>query len=327
MHILIIGAAGMVGCKLAQSILATGTLGSHPVGQMDCVDIIPPSLAAANGVEVHNQTLDLSDANSCKEIIAREPDLIVHLAAIVSGESERDFDKGYRINLDGTRYLLEAIRALHDAVGYAPKFLFSSSIAVYGTPFPEAIGDEFLLAPLGSYGTQKAMSELLINDYTRKGFIDGLSMRLPTVCVRPGKANLAASSFFSNIIREPLAGKEVVLPVSDKTRHWHISPRRVVGFFHDAVDLDLNRVGPRRALNMPGLSVTVAEQIEALVKVAGQDITKLIKEKPDQAVRALVETWPENFYAKRASDLGFKADASFDEIIAVHIEDELGGKI
>lgn len=323
MHVLIIGAAGMVGQKLTSSILAQGALGGHKVTTLDLVDVITPTVPASSSIEIHAQQLDLSDEEATTNLVQKLPDVIIHLAAIVSGEAEKDLDKGYRINLDGTRYLFEAIRSLHNSNGYCPKVLFSSSIAVYGTPFPPSIGDEFLTSPLSSYGTQKAMSELLLNDYSRRGIFDGLSMRLPTVCVRPGKPNAAASSFFSNIIREPLAGKSANLPVSRDVRHWHISPRRVVEFFHHACDLDLTKVGPRRALNMPGLSVTVQEQLDALVRAAGSEIMKLITEEPDPVITSIVSTWPETFDAKRALDLGFVADESFDDIIRVHIEDEL----
>ena len=214
--------------------------------------------------------------------------MIFHLAAIVSGEAEQDFDKGYRINLDGTRNLLEAIRH----AGHKPRVVFSSSVAVFGAPYPEAIGDEFLSAPLTSYGTQKAIGDLLVSDYSRKGFLDGLSIRLPTICVRPGKPNKAASGFFSNIMREPLAGQEAVLPVSDSVMHWHASPRAAVGFMLHAATIDTARVGARRALNMPGLAVTVAEQIEALGKVAGGKVVARIRREIDPFIDKIVSGWP-----------------------------------
>jgi nucleoside-diphosphate-sugar epimerase len=241
----------------------------------------------------------------------------------VSGEAEQDFDKGYRINMDGTRRLLEAIRA----AGHKPRLVFASSIAVFGAPFPDAIGDEFFNTPLTSYGTQKAICELLISDYSRKGFVDGLSIRLPTICVRPGKPNKAASGFFSNIMREPLAGEEAVLPVSESVMHWHASPRAAVGFLLHAAALDLAKVGPRRALTMPGLAVTVGEQIAALRKVAGDKVVARIRRQPDPFIEAIVAGWPRNFTPKRALALGFMADTSFEDIVRHHIEDELGGKI
>jgi len=250
--------------------------------------------------------------------------VIFHLAAIVSGEAEADFDKGYRINLDGTRYLFDAVRLIGE--GYKPRLVFTSSIAVFGAPYPEAIGDEFFLTPLTSYGTQKAIGELLLSDYTRRGFFDGVGIRLPTICVRPGRPNKAASGFFSNIIREPLNGQEAVLPVSDDVRHWHASPRSAVGFLIHAATMDTERLGARRNLSMPGLSVTVAEQIEALRRVAGEGPVSRIRREPDPAIIRMVAGWPRNFDTKRAESLGFKAESSFDEIIRIHIEDELGGK-
>ncbi len=268
-------------------------------------------------------TGDLPAAGEAQRLMADKPDVVFHLAAVVSGEAEQDFDKGYRINMDGGRSLLEAIRA----AGHKPRLVFASSVAVFGAPFPEAIGDEFFNTPLTSYGTQKAICELLVSDYSRKGFVEGISIRLPTICVRPGKPNKAASGFFSNIMREPLAGQEAVLPVSDSVRHWHASPRAAVGFMLHAATIDLAKVGPRRALSMPGVSVTVAEQIAALKKVAGDKVVARIRREPDPFIEKIVAGWPRNFAAKRAQELGFKADDSFEQIVRIHVEDELGGRI
>ena len=229
------------------------------------------------------------------------------------------------MNVDGSYRLFEAIRAIGD--GYRPRVVFTSSIAVFGAPFPEAIGDEFFTTPLTSYGTQKAIGELLLSDYTRKGIFDGVGIRLPTICVRPGKPNKAASGFFSNIIREPLAGHEAVLPVSEDVRHWHASPRSAVGFLLHAATMDTAAIGPRRALTMPGLSCTVGEQIEALRRVAGDKVVARIRREPDETIMKIVAGWPRNFAPTRAPALGFKAETSFDEIIKVHLEDELDGKI
>ena len=197
---------------------------------------------------------------------------------------------------------------------------------MFGAPFPDKIGDEFFSTPLTSYGTQKAIGELLLADYTRKGFVDGVGIRLPTICVRPGKPNKAASGFFSNIIREPLAGHEAVLPVSEDVRHWHASPRSAVGFLLHAATIDGDRIGPRRNLSMPGLSVTVGEQIAALRKVAGDKVVARIKREPDPAIVRIVDGWPRNFETRRAEGLGFKAETTFEEIIKVHLDDELGGQ-
>jgi nucleoside-diphosphate-sugar epimerase len=245
----------------------------------------------------------------------------------VSGEAEADFEKGYRINLDGTRFLLEAIRLEGLKSPYLPRLVFTSSIAVFGAPFPEAIGDEFFSTPLTSYGTQKAIGELLLNDYSRKGFVDGIGIRLPTITIRPGKPNLAASGFFSNILREPLSGNEAVLPVSRDVRHWFASPRAAVGFLLHAAELDTSRLGWRRSLSAPGLSATVGDEIEALRRVAGDKAVALIREEPDPTIIRIVEGWARNFDTRRALELGFVADRTFDDIIRIHIEDELGGRI
>jgi nucleoside-diphosphate-sugar epimerase len=323
MKVLITGGAGMVGRKLAERVAADSHIGGKAITSLTLHDVAAGAKPAGATFPVEIVTGDLTAPGEAEKLVASRPDLIFHLAAIVSGEAELDFDKGYRINLDGTRYLLEAVRK----AGNNLRLVFTSSIAVFGAPFPEAIGDEFFQTPLTSYGTQKAIGELLLADYTRKGFLDGIGIRLPTICVRPGQPNKAASGFFSNIIREPLAGREAVLPVSEEVRHWHASPRAAVGFLLHAATIDGAEVGPRRNLTMPGLSVTVGEQIAALKKVAGEKVTTRIRREPDPLIMKIVEGWPRNFDAKRARALGFKAESSFEEIIRIHIDDELGGKV
>ena len=317
----------MVGRKLTAALVKSGTVGGKQIDKLTLADVITPDAVDFSG-EVATTAADLSAPGVAETLIAGRPDLIFHLAAIVSGEAEADFDKGYRINMDGTRYLLEAIRqeGMHNAP-YVPRLVFTSSIAVFGAPFPEAIGDEFFSTPLTSYGTQKAICELLLNDYSRKGFVDGIGIRLPTITVRPGKPNLAASGFFSNILREPLSGKEAVLPVSRDVRHWFASPRAAIGFLLHAAEIDSSKLGWRRTVSAPGLSATVGEEIEALRRVAGDDVVALIREEPDPKIISIVDGWPRNFDARRATELGFKAESSMDEIIRAHIEDELGGKI
>ncbi|MEJ1161823.1 D-erythronate dehydrogenase [Prosthecomicrobium sp. N25] len=322
MHILIIGAAGMVGRKLTDRLLENGALGGERITAMTLTDVVVPDRPEAPFPIVTLQG-DLSAPGEAERLVAARPSVIFHLAAIVSGEAEADFEKGYRINLDGTRFLFDAVRRIGN--GYKPRLVFTSSIAVFGAPFPDAIGDEFFTTPLTSYGTQKAIGELLLSDYSRRGFFDGVGIRLPTICVRPGKPNKAASGFFSNIIREPLAGQEAVLPVDEDVRHWHASPRSAVGFLIHAATMDTAALGWRRNLSMPGLSVTVGEQIEALRRVAGDSVVARIRREPDATIRGIVAGWPRNFDASRAQSLGFKAEKTFDEIIRVHIEDELGG--
>ena len=320
-RVLIIGAAGMIGRKLTERLAADGAINGQPIDEITLHDIVDPKAPAGLPLKARTVASDLAAPGEAEKLLARRPDLIFHLAAIVSGEAEADFDKGYRVNLDGTRRLFEAIRKIQNE--YKPRVVFTSSIAVFGAPFPEAIGDEFLSAPLTSYGTQKAISELLLADYSRRGFFDGIGLRLPTICVRPGKPNLAASGFFSGIIREPLNGQEAILPVPETVRHWFASPRAAIGFLLHAARIDGAQLGPRRSLSMPGVCATVAEQIEALRRVAGDRVARLIRRQPDPAILRIVEGWPLNFAPQRALALGFRADTSFEEIIRIHIEDEL----
>lgn len=325
MHILIIGGGGMVGQKLAGR-LATAGLATGTVSKLTLFDISKAHLPRAS-FAVSAMTGDLTDQSRASALAAMRPDLVYHLAATVSGDAEANFEKGWDTNVRGTWQLLDALRYEHEASGgtYRPKLVFTSSIAVFGPPYPDRIGDEFLCAPQTSYGAQKAVAELLVADYSRKGMIDGLSLRLPTICVRPGKPNLAASSFFSGIIREPLNGHEAALPVDDTVRHWHASPRSAARFLTHAADLDFGLLGTRRSLNLPGVSCTVAEQIEALRKIAGEDVVRLIRPKPDRTIIGIVSGWPRDFDPQRALDLGFSADRDFEEIIRVYIEDDLGG--
>ena len=324
MRVLVIGAAGMVGRKLTERLAAGSALG-QPVSHLTLVDVVAPEKPAHFGGDVETRTADLSEPGQAVRLVEDAPDLIFHLAAIVSGEAETEFEKGYRVNLDGTRALFEAIRQRGE--GYKPRVVFTSSVAVFGAPFPDAIGDEFFTTPLTSYGTQKAIGELLLSDYSRKGFLDGIGIRLPTICVRPGKPNKAASGFFSNIIREPLVGQEAVLPVSEEVRHWYASPRAAVGFLLHAATMDTAPLGWRRNLSMPGLSATVGDEIAALRNVAGEKAVRLIRREPDPAIERIVSGWAQRFDARRAESLGFKAETSFEDIIRVHIEDELGGRV
>ena len=320
MHVLITGAGGMIGGKLAGRIAADGAVGGRAVTRMTLADIAQPA-APRSGFPVDCLAADISAPGVPDRLVAAAPDLVFHLAAVVSGEAEADFDKGYRVNLGGTRALLEAIRLK----GHRPRVVFASSIAVFGGPYPDLIGDDFPPAPLTSYGTQKAICELLLADYSRRSLLDGVGIRLPTICVRPGAPNKAASGFFSNILREPLAGQPAVLPVPDTVRHWFASPRAAVGFLLHAAALDTARLGQRRSLNMPGVTATVAEEIEALRAVAGDRAVALIRREPDETITRMVDGWPRAFDAARAASLGFTADRSFRDIVLAHVEDELGG--
>jgi nucleoside-diphosphate-sugar epimerase len=311
MHILILGAAGMLGRKLTAAI----TVGALEYDRLTLADVVAPS--AVTGAT--SLAVNLTDAGAAALLIRDRPDLIFHLAAVVSGEAEADLAKGYATNLDASRTLFDAIAAIP---GYAPRVVFASSIAVFGAPFPKVISDDFHLTPRTGYGTQKAMTELLLSDYSRRGLLDGIALRLPTICIRPGTPNKAASGFYSSILREPLNGLPATLPVRDSLRHWFASPRAATGFFLRAATLNTARLGPSRALSMPGLSASIAEMIEALRRVAGQKAVDLITCAPDPVIQAIVEPWAEAFEATKARALGFAAEQSFDEIIHIYLEDD-----
>ncbi|HSZ65319.1 MAG TPA: D-erythronate dehydrogenase [Xanthobacteraceae bacterium] len=325
MHILITGAAGMIGRKLTARLVEDKSLNGEPIEALTLIDVVAPQRPDKFTGKVEAAAADIADPNAVRAAVAGRPDVVFHLAGVVSAEAELDFEKGMRVNLNGSRTLFEAVRAVGD--GYKPRLVFSSSIAVFGAPFPSAIADDFFLTPLTSYGTQKAMVELLLSDYTRRGFIDGIGIRLPSIVVRPGRPNKAASGFFSSIIREPLAGEEALLPVEDSVLHWHASPRAAVGFLIRAAGLGAAKLGPRINLTMPGVCCTVGEQIAALRRIAGDKVVARIRRAPDPLVARIVAGWPSRFDPSRAVALGFRAEASFDDIIHIHIADELGGKI
>lgn len=322
MRILMTGAAGMIGVKLTQQ-LANGQLGGARITALHLVDVWEPKAPVIPGVKVTTEACDIAAPGAIERWVSQRPDVIFHLAAVVSAEAENNFEKGYKINFDGTFRLLDAVRVQGLAAPYCPRFIFPSSLAVFGTPLPDVIEDDLLATPLGSYGTQKAIGELMVNDYSRKGFLNGVSLRLPVICVRPGAPNKAASGFFSSIIREPLTGQEAVLPVPESIRTWHASPRAAVGFLVHAATIDLAPLGAYRTLNMPGVSASVGDQIEALRRVAGNKAVALIRREHDPAIERLVGSWPKAFHPRRAAALNFKAESSFDEIIRIHIEDEL----
>ena len=327
MRVAITGGAGMLGRKLTERLIKDGQLGGAEISGLTLYDVVAPEQPKGASFPVRLLTGDLPAPGETEKIVSNHPDVIFHLAAIVSGEAEQEFDKGYRINLEGTQRLYDAVRHAYAGRAKKPRLVFTSSIAVFGAPFPEKIPDEFHHTPLTSYGTQKAIGELLLSDFTRKGIFDGIGIRMPTVCVRPGKPNKAASGFFSNICREPMAGHEAILPVAEDVMHWHVSPRSAVGLLVHAATIESEKIGVRRNLSMPGLAVTVGEQIAALGRVAGAAVVKRIRREPDPFIQKIVAGWPRNFEPKRALSLGFTCDASFDDIVRIHIEDELGGKV
>lgn len=323
LHVLVTGAAGMIGRKLVERLAREPRIASKPVGRVTLVDVVAPEAPKNASFKVSTRTGDLSLPGEASAAVADSPDYIFHLAGVVSGEAETDFEKGYRVNLDGTRFLLEAIRARE----YMPRVVYTSSAAVFGAPFPDVIPDDYHLTPLTSYGAAKAIGELLLADYSRRGFLDGIGLRLPAITVRPGKPNKAASGFFSGIIREPLAGHDAMLPVSEDLLHSHASPRAAVSYLIHAASLKRDRFAPHVNITMPGVACTIAEQIESLRKVGGDKAVARIKRVRDTLVERIVANWPHKFDTRRALDLGFVPDKNFDEIVAVHVEDELGGKI
>lgn len=320
-NILIFGGGGMVGQKLAHSLADTPLAAGD---RITLCDLHFPENGAPVAEEI---TGTVTNPTVLKRLAATRPDVVYYLVAIVSGEAEADFDLGWSVNMAAFQSFIDIFRdeVIASKGTYKPRIIFTSSIAVFGAPFPEKIDDTFFHAPQTSYGAQKAMSELLLTDHIRKGFFDGMSIRLPTICVRPGKANKAASSFFSGIIREPLNGIDAPLPVSAETRHWHASPRSAAGFLRHAATLSQSSLEGRPALNMPGVSCTVGEQIEALREIAGPDVADRIHHAPDPAVEAIVKNWPRNFAPERATALGFKAEADFKEIIQVYLDDDFMG--
>lgn len=322
MRILITGGGGFIGKKIAARLLTNGSLKGQAISKITVADVVATEgLPADPRLEI--VTLDMTDKSAVDAAVALGVDVVFHLAAIVSSGAEADTDLGYAVNLDGTRYLLEALRH----AGNRPTIVFASSCAVYGGDVPDPITDQTILNPQTSYGAQKTMGELLTTDYTRKGFVDGLSLRLPTIIVRPGKPNKAASTFASSIIREPLAGQQAILPVRDDNAMYILSPRKVVDAFLHAAELDRARLGMTRAFALNGITVTVGDMIDGLRKVAGDGVVARIKREPDAGIQKIVDGWPPNIQADLAASLGFKADRDMEEIIRNHIEDELDGKI
>lgn len=308
----------MLGQKLARRLVDGRLFHGSVIDKIVLADRVAP---AGDGGVIVGTDADITSAQECDRLVAEKPDVIFHLAAVVSGQAEENFDLGYQVNVEGTRQLCEAIRRAGD--DYVPRLVFSSSVAVFGGPYPEIIGDSFHLAPRTSYGAQKAIGELIICDYSRKGFVDAVAIRLPTVCVRPGEPNAAASGVFSNILREPLTGKQATLTVSPDVSMVFCSPRTAVGYLIHAAELDTALLGTDRRLTMPGVAATIADQIQALGRVAGESAVSLITENIDPVAEATVRAWDfPGFTAERASALGFVGDTSVDDLIRIFIEDD-----
>jgi nucleoside-diphosphate-sugar epimerase len=325
MNILITGGAGFLGQQLIARILSQRGLRlaeghatrTEPIGRITCFD---QGLGALQDPRVRNVAGDIADAAQVSALVDRDTGVLVHLAAVVSGTAEADFDLGLRVNVDGTRALLQACRA----AGHVPRLLFSSSIAVFGGDLPAVVTDATTPTPQGSYGIQKLIGELLVQDYSRKGFIDGRAVRIPTVVVRPGRPNGAASGFASGIVREPLSGLDAILPVSPDTEMWLASPRAVVSMLLRALELSSQDWGWQRSLNLPGLTASMHEEIAAVKAAAGEAVAARIRYQPDEQVIRLVRTWAARFDTSRARAMGFEADTDFASIVRAYIEDNPG---
>ena len=324
MQVLITGGAGFLGKKLVHQLLQRGTLTASNGEQQSIERITLFDRHAAEGLDDARITVvtgDICDVSLVNDLVTTDVQSVFHLAAVVSGEAETDFDLGMRINLDATRTLLEAMRNR----GHCPRFIFTSSVAVFGGELPAQVLDTTAVTPQGSYGAQKAIGELLVSDYSRKGFIDGRALRVPTVSVRPGLPNKAASGFASGIIREPLHGKTAICPVAPDTRMWLMSPGTAVFNLITAHEIAAQEFGASRAVNLPGLSVTVGEMVAALRRVAGDAVADRIVWQEDPAISRLVRSWPGNFLTRRADALGFWRDGDFDAVIRTYISEEMGG--
>jgi nucleoside-diphosphate-sugar epimerase len=324
MKIVITGGAGFIGRRLAERLLARGALAGadgrdRAIDDIVLFDVAAPAPPLAPEPRLRVVTGDIADAAAIRRLVDAETSTVFHFAAVVSAEAEADTDTGYRVNLDGTRAVLEACRAL----GNRPRVVFASSLAVYGGDLPPAVGDDTPLRPQTSYGAQKAMGELMVNDFSRKGYIDGRAIRLPTIVVRPGRPNRAASTWASSIIREPLSGADVVCPVSRESVMALLSPRRLIAAIEQIHDLPADRLGNDRTVLLPGISVSVTQMVEALRRAGGESAVKRIRWEPDPVIQKIVDGWPRAIAARRAERLGIQPDAGIDEIVAAFVADDL----
>ncbi|GLU33076.1 D-erythronate dehydrogenase [Trinickia caryophylli] len=314
MKVLITGGAGFLGQRLARRLLSHGLPGG-PIDELVLLDVVP---ARIDDSRVRVAVGDIAAREVLEQAIDADTGAVFHLAAVVSGQAEAEFDLGMRINLDASRLLLEVCRSC----GHRPRVVFTSSVAVYGGALPDIVRDDTALDPRSSYGAQKAIAELLLADYTRRGFVDGRVLRLPTISVRPGRPNAAASSFASGIVREPLAGEQAVCPVDPSTKLWLLSPSAAIEALVHGCALDAAALGGRPVVNLPGLSLSVAQMIDALREVAGEETASRIVYRRDARIEAIVGSWPARWDSSRAQALGFRGDRSFEDVIRHYLHDD-----
>jgi nucleoside-diphosphate-sugar epimerase len=320
MKAFITGGGGFLGHRLARTLLDRGSaIGADGRSQaVSSVTVFDTAFPAARDARIRYVQGDVAAADTLAAAMPADTDVVFHLAAVVSAGAEADFDLGMRVNVDGTRAVLEACRKL----ARAPRLVFSSSVAAFGGDMPEVLDDHTIPTPQSSYGAQKVVGEYLINDYSRKGFVDGRCLRLPTIVVRPGKPNLAASSFASSVLREPLNGEVSKCPVPVSTGVWLLSPPRVIDAFVHALELPATAWSGHRVVNLPGITVSVREMVDALARIAGKERAALVQDVPDERIRAIVRTWPTRFTTARATAMGFRADRDIDAVIRAHIEEQ-----
>ena len=317
MHVLILGGGGFLGRRLAKTLIESGGLSQGEITHLSLMDTaFPEDMPQDSRLQAIKS--DFSDEKEIREVLQQQPDVIFHMAAIVSGDAEKNLELGMKVNFHASLQLLDICRSLD----YSPRIVFASSCAVFGGDVSKVIRDDTSPTPLSSYGTQKAMVELLMNDYSRKGFVDARCLRLPTIAIRPGKPNAATSSFVSSIIREPLYGKNASCPVPSETKVWIQSPNRVIQNFIHAANIDEQKLGNDRIFNLPGLTVSIQEMIGSLEQLSSPEVTKLISFEPDEFIQSIVLTWPPHFDTKRAINIGFVKDASSEEIIKSFINEE-----
>jgi nucleoside-diphosphate-sugar epimerase len=318
MNILVTGAAGFLGRRLIEALLQRGSLtdrqgARQAITRIVAFDVVP--LSGIDDARVQVVCGDIADAQVLEGLVTADTDSVFHLAAVVSSQAEQDFDLGMRINFSATHHLLERIRSL----GICPKWVMTSSVAVFGGQLPDQVEDDQVWAPQSSYGTQKAMNDLLLADYSRRGFVDGRSLRMPTIVVRPGKPNMAASSFASGIIREPLNGQDSVLPVPLETRLWLMSPAQAINNLIHGHELPGEQLTQSRVINMPGLSISAGQMIDALRRTAGDAVANRVRLERNPAIEKIVGSWPGSFTAGYAKRLGFTADHDFADVIGQFI--------